>query len=253
MTSDSDLSSEESSVQPSSQQVQQLFNQVAPMYDSLNDWLSLGQHRVWKKMAIAWANPKAGDTLLDLCCGSGDVAIMLAKKIANKNKAKNLTGQVFGVDFSESQLAIARSRTKFLPHVQPYLTWQQGDALNLEFPDCTFDGATISYGLRNVIDIPQCLAELHRVLKTQAVVSILDFHRPQDLQTQQFQDFYLNNLVVPIAKLWNLEAEYAYLLPSITRFPNGAEQIKLAISAGFLEATHYPILSGIMGILVLRK
>ena len=235
--------------QPSDQQVQQLFNQVAPMYDNLNDWLSLGQHRVWKKMAIAWTNPKEGDTFIDLCCGSGDVAIMLARKISNKNQ----TGQVFGVDFSESQLAIARNRTRNLPHLQKYLTWQQGDALNLEFADQSFDGATISYGLRNVIDIPKCLSELHRVLKVGAKVAILDFHRPQNLQAQQFQAFYLNNLVVPLAKRFDLEAEYAYLIPSIQRFPIGSEQVKLAIAAGFSEATHYPIVNALMGILVLRK
>jgi len=243
------MNTNSASEQPSDIQVQQLFNQIAPMYDRLNDWLSLGQHRVWKKMAIAWTNPKVGDTFLDLCCGSGDVAMMLAKKISGKNK----TGRVFGVDFSESQLAIARKRTEALPYLQPYLTWQQGNALNLEFEDQTFDGATISYGLRNVIDIPQCLSELHRVLKIEGMVSILDFHRPQNLQTQQFQDFYLNNLVVPIAKLWNLEQEYAYLLPSIQRFPQGSEQVNLAIAAGFSEATHYPIMSGLMGILVLKK
>jgi demethylphylloquinol methyltransferase len=237
---------------PSGQEVQQIFNQIAPMYDSLNDWLSLGQHRVWKKMAIAWTNPTEGDTYLDLCCGSGDVAIMLARKLANKSTTKGLTGRVFGVDFSESQLAIARNRTQALPHLQKYLTWQQGNALNLDFPDRTFDGATISYGLRNVVDIPQCLSELYRVLKSGAIAAILDFHYPQDPQIQQFQAFYLNNLVVPIAKLWNLEREYTYLLPSIQRFPIGSEQVKMAIAQGF-AATHYPIMSGLMGILVLRK
>jgi len=236
---------------PSGQEVQQLFNQIAPSYDFLNDWLSLGQHRVWKKMAIAWANPTEGDTFLDLCCGSGDVAIALARKLRRTNKG--LTGQVFGVDFSESQLAIARNRTQALPHLQKYLTWQQGNALNLEFPDQTFDGATISYGLRNVVDIPQCLAELYRVLKSGAIAAILDFHLPQDPQIQQFQAFYLNNLVVPMAKLWNLEREYTYLLPSIQRFPNGSEQVKMAIAQGFATATHYPIMSGLMGILVLKK
>jgi demethylphylloquinol methyltransferase len=231
-------------------EVRQLFDRIAPMYDRLNDVLSLGQHRVWKKMAIAWAVPEVGNTFLDLCCGSGDVAIAWARIAAKRNGS---TGRVFGVDFSESQLAIARKRTEALPHLQPYLTWQQGDALNLEFADCTFDGATISYGLRNVLDIPKCLSELYRVLKPKAIVSILDFHRPQDITTQQFQNFYLNHLVVPIAKLWNLEQEYAYLLPSLERFPIGSEQVKLAIAAGFSEATHYPIVGGLMGILVLRK
>jgi demethylphylloquinol methyltransferase len=235
---------------PSGQDVQAIFNHIAPMYDRLNDWLSLGQHRVWKKMAIAWANPQKGDRFLDLCCGSGDVAISLSRKVADRT---NKTGRVFGVDFSEAQLAIARQRTQSLPHLQPYLTWQQGDALHLEFDTQTFDGATISYGLRNVINIPQCLSELHRVLKTGAVAAILDFHRPENLQTQAFQNFYLHRLVVPIAKFWDMEEEYAYLLPSIERFPQSSEQVRMAIAAGFSQATHYPIMAGLMGILVLRK
>lgn len=226
---------------PSADQVQQIFNQVAPVYDRLNDWLSLGQHRVWKKMAIAWLNPQSNNTYLDLCCGSGDLAIMLARKIK--------TGQVVGLDFAESQLAIARQRS----HLQPGLTWCQGDALDLQFADQTFDGATLSYGLRNVADIPKCLKELYRVLKPKARAAILDFHYPTDPAMAEFQKFYLNNLVVPLAQLWDLEAEYAYLLPSIQRFPQGTAQKQMAIAAGFSQATHYAIVGGLMGILVLRK
>jgi demethylphylloquinol methyltransferase len=225
-------------------EVRQIFNRIAPIYDSLNDWLSLGQHRIWKKMAVSWGNPQKGETWLDLCCGSGDVAALLAKRVAP-------TGRVFGVDFSKELLAIAAQ--KHTANIQKCVTWQEGDALNLEFEHDTFDGATIAYGLRNVLDIPKCFAQLHRVLKSGANVAILDFHRPSDRNLAKFQEFYLTNIVVPMAKQRNVEADYAYISPSIERFPIGAEQVRLAKNAGFREAIHYPIVKGMMGILVLKK
>jgi demethylphylloquinol methyltransferase len=226
----------------SATEVRQIFNRIAPIYDSLNDRLSLGQHRVWKKMAVSWGNPQQGETWLDLCCGSGDVAALVARRVAP-------TGCVFGVDFSKELLAIASQKHL----LQKGLTWQEGDALNLEFENDTFDGATIAYGLRNVIDIPRCFAELHRVLKSGANIAILDFHRPSNPTLVKFQEFYLANIVVPMARAKNVEADYAYISPSIDRFPIGSEQVKLAQSAGFRQAIHYPIVNGLMGILVLKK
>ncbi len=226
--------------------VRQIFNRIAPMYDSLNDWLSLGQHYIWKKMAVRWCNPKQGQVLLDLCCGSGDVAIMLARQIAP-------SGRVIGVDFSEAQLEIAAEKMSRFSPLQNCLTWQVGDALNLEFPNDYFDGATMSYGLRNVVDIPLCLSELYRVLKSGAIAAILDFHQPDNPFIAQFQQWYLAQVVVPMAKQWGLTDEYAYLAPSLARFPTGKEQVKLAEAAGFQKAIHYPIANGMMGILVLKK
>lgn len=226
--------------------VRQIFDRIAPVYDDLNDWLSLGQHRIWKKMAVRWINPQPGQTVLDLCCGSGDLAIMLARRVAP-------SGHVFGVDFACAQLEIAAQKLAAYPHLQTCVTWQEGDALALQFTDRTFDGATMSYGLRNVVDIPQCFAELHRVLKPGAIAAILDFHRPSDRLMAKFQQFYLDKVVVPAAKLRGVTEEYEYIAPSLARFPIGKEQEKSAIAAGFSKATHYPIASGMMGILVLKK
>lgn len=235
-----------SSTTNTGQKVQQIFDRIAPVYDDLNDWLSLGQHRIWKKMAVQWCDPQPGQKILDLCCGSGDVAIALARRIAP-------TGQVVGVDFSCQQLAIAAQKTASFPHLQNCITWQEGDALNLQFSDRTFDGATMTYGLRNVIDIPRCLAEIHRVLKPNAIAAILDINRPQDPLTTAFQQWYLGQVVVPIAKMRGLSEEYAYIAPSIERFPTGKQQENLAIAAGFQQARHHAIANGLMGILVLKK
>lgn len=223
-------------------EIKTLFDRIAPVYDRLNNFLSLGQHRVWKMMAVKWANPRPGDMGLDICCGSGDLAILLAKQIGK-------SGKVIGLDFAPSQLAIARQRSA---ERYPYLSldWVEGDALNLPFKDNYFDCVTMGYGLRNVTDIPRTLAEIHRVLKPGAKAAILDFHRPSDPLLIAFQQWYLQNIVVPAAKNFGLTDEYAYINPSLERFPTGPEQVNLAKEAGFTHASHYPIANGMMGVLV---
>ncbi len=228
-----------------STQIRAIFDRIAPVYDQLNDWLSLGQHRIWKQMAVKWSNASPGDTSLDLCCGSGDLALRLARQVGT-------TGYVYGVDFSSQQLAIAQKRSQ---HQYPRysISWIEADVLDLPFADNYFNAATMGYGLRNVIDIPRSLKELHRVLKPGAKSAILDFHRPSNLQLRVFQQWYLAKIVVPVAEHLNLTEEYAYISPSLDRFPTGQEQVELASQAGFSTAIHYPIANGMMGVLVVTK
>ncbi|MEQ9482338.1 bifunctional demethylmenaquinone methyltransferase/2-methoxy-6-polyprenyl-1,4-benzoquinol methylase UbiE [Coleofasciculus sp. F4-SAH-05] len=226
-------------------EIRHLFDRIAPVYDQLNQWLSLGQHRIWKKMAVKWCDLKPGEVGLDLCCGSGDLAELLARDVG-------ATGQVYGVDFSPALLAKAKARVTY--HYPPLtIHWIEADALDLPFQDNFFHGATMGYGLRNVTDIPRCLQELYRVLKPGAKAAILDFHRPQHAPLRQFQQWYLDTIVVPRAKSLGLEQEYAYITPSLERFPNGKQQVELAHQAGFSHSTHYPIAGGMMGVLVIRK
>ncbi len=226
-------------------EIRDIFDRIAPVYDELNNWLSLGQHRIWKEMTVKWSAAKAGDTCLDLCCGSGDLAFRLAKYVGT-------TGKVYGVDFSPNLLAAAKERSHS-QYPQPPISWIEADALNLPFDDHQFDAATMGYGLRNVTNIPRSLQELHRVLKPGAKAAILDFHRPQNQQLRAFQQWYLNSIVVPIAKQMGLKEEYAYISPSLDRFPTGQEQIELARQVGFTLVTHYPIANDMMGVLVVSK
>jgi demethylmenaquinone methyltransferase/2-methoxy-6-polyprenyl-1,4-benzoquinol methylase len=225
-------------------EIRDLFDRIAPVYDQLNNGLSLGQHRVWKRMAVKWSEPDAGDIGLDLCCGSGDLAQLLARQVG-------ATGQVYGVDFSSALLAIAEQRIKNQYPPLP-IRWVEANALDLPFADNYFDAATMGYGLRNVTDIPRCLSELYRVLKPGAKAAILDFHRPKQPLMRAFQQWYLENAVVPAAERLGLTEEYAYIAPSLERFPTGREQVSLAQKAGF-AATHYPIAGGMMGVLVVSK
>jgi demethylphylloquinol methyltransferase len=221
--------------------VQAIFDRIAPVYDDLNQLLSLGQHKIWKQMALKWCQPNPGNTALDLCCGSGDVAIMLADRVG-------ATGQVYGLDFAAEQLKTAQARSRGYTN----LTWVQGDALHLPFEAEQFDCVTMSYGLRNVQDIQAALQEIRRVLKPGAKAAILDMHRPDNPLVRGFQKWYLETIVVPAAKRLGMTEEYAYIGPSLDRFPIGSEQVALAQQVGF-QAIHYPIAEGTMGVLVLTK
>ncbi|MEM9213911.1 MAG: bifunctional demethylmenaquinone methyltransferase/2-methoxy-6-polyprenyl-1,4-benzoquinol methylase UbiE [Cyanobacteria bacterium P01_F01_bin.150] len=226
-------------------EVKALFNSIAPQYDQLNSWFSFGQHLIWKQMAVNWSGPFPGATCLDLCCGSGDLARMLAKVAGDK-------GTVIGLDFAEEQLKRAE-KIAYLKTGDNRVQWIQGDALAIPFDAGTFDSVTMGYGLRNVADIDKSLAEIWRVLKPGGNVAILDFHRPSNERIRNFQTWCLENVVVPVADRFGLYEEYAYILPSIERFPEGPRQVELAKATGFVHPVHYAIAGGIMGILVAHK
>ena len=237
------------------QRVKSLFNRIAPNYDRFNDQFSLGLHHVWKLMTVKWINPHPGGCYLDLCCGTGDLAFLLADRVGYE-------GQIYGVDFAEELLTIAAQRSREYHEYnynnenngkrspQSSILWQVGDALNLDFPDRFFDGITVGYGFRNWSNFSQGLRELQRVLKPGAKAALLDFHRPTQPWLAAFQRWFLEEQVVSRAADLGLRSEYAYIMPSLDRFPQGSEQIQLAKQAGFRSAVHYPLLGGLMGVLV---
>ncbi|MDB9526071.1 bifunctional demethylmenaquinone methyltransferase/2-methoxy-6-polyprenyl-1,4-benzoquinol methylase UbiE [Oscillatoria sp. CS-180] len=228
---------------PSKDDIQALFDRIAPVYDDFNQQLSLGLHRIWKQMTVDWSQAAPGDTCLDICCGSGDLALLLAQRVGQ-------SGHVYGLDFSPAQLAIAHQKAAHYSGIAT-LHWVEGDALNLPFEDNRFDAVTMAYGLRNLIDIPQGLKEVRRVLSNHGKAAILDFHRPQSALMSRFQQWYLDTVVVSAAERCGLTDEYAYINPSIERFPVGSQQVQLAYEVGFVEAIHYSIAGGMMGVLVL--
>ncbi|MEO0855114.1 MAG: bifunctional demethylmenaquinone methyltransferase/2-methoxy-6-polyprenyl-1,4-benzoquinol methylase UbiE [Cyanobacteria bacterium J06648_11] len=241
---------------PSSQfatadRVRDLFDRIAPHYDRLNDLLSLGLHRIWKAMAVKWSQPPAGGTVLDLCCGSGDLSLQLARHVGDR-------GRVVGVDLSENLLAIARQRVKSRSGGDR-IEWLQADALDLPFAEFTFDAATMGYGLRNVTDIPRSLREIERVLRPGSKVAILDFQSwlgdtsANDNPANGFQQRYLTSIVEPVAERFGVSKEYAYIRESLRVFPDGQTQCTLAREAGFADATYYAIAGGLMGVLVACK
>ncbi|KAG2435263.1 hypothetical protein HXX76_007341 [Chlamydomonas incerta] len=230
---------------------QGIFNRIAPVYDELNNNLSFGQHWVWKQMTVKWSGAKPGGKALDVCCGSGDIAFLLARAVGTK-------GEVTGLDFAAEMLQDASARQddqrrEGTAQGRANIKWVQGDAMDLPFESASFDAATMGYGLRNVASQPTALKELHRVLKPGCSVAILDFNNCTDPIPDAIQAFFLEQLVVPAARRYGLAAEYEYLRPSIKRFPTGPEQERLAREAGFAAARHYPIGFDLMGVLVATK
>ena len=223
--------------------VETLFNDVAPTYDYLNDLLSLGLHRVWKRKLLKLVCPTPGEHWIDICCGTGDLSFALAEKIKPN-------GSVLAIDNAEKTLLIARDKAlgrKRLP-----ISFEKIDALNTNLPSNTFDGGVMSYGLRNLVNPAQGLRELHRLLKPSARAGILDFNPlMKETMQGQFQRIYLRRVVVPLAAKYGLKEHYQYLEESLKSFPSGEKQEELAIGAGFSIAKHHPFAFGQMGLLLL--
>ena len=199
---------------------------------------------------MKWTGVRYGQSAIDVCCGSGDLALRLSETVGPE-------GRVVGLDFAAAQLRRAAQKERDTPAFMPKqcnVEWVEGDALSLPYEENTFHAATIGYGLRNVSSIPQALSELHRVLKPGGTAAILDFNNSTDPIASAAQGFLLDNVVVPIASLNGVEAEYRYLRPSIERYPPGSEQVQLAREAGFGKAVHYELSPGnFMGCLVCTK
>ena len=215
---------------------------------------SFSLHRVWKKTAVLWLAVRSGDRVLDLCTGTGDLAFLLATTVGKR-------GSVVALDFAPNILAEARRRSALRPRTDRYaarLDFIEGDATCLPANGVcasgTFDGVTIGYGLRNVADIPAALREACRVLKPGKRLVVLDFNNPRgDVVVDTIQKTALAAVVVPVASSMGMEEEYAYLRPSIEKYPTGEELQRMAREAGFRQTHFYPLAGGLMGCLVATK
>jgi ubiquinone/menaquinone biosynthesis methyltransferase len=223
--------------------VRGLFERIAPEYDRLNDWLSFGLHRLWKRQALLWLRPTPGQRLVDLCCGTGDLTLLLAARVRPG-------GLVLGLDAAAAPLEVARQRARRQPWLP--LQWRQGDALATGLAEGWADGAAMAYGLRNLADPAAGLRELRRLLRPGGRAVVLDFNRPAPGSgAAAFQRLYLRQVVVPTARRFGLADHYAYLESSLACFPTGPEQEQLATGAGFRQVHHRPLAAGLMGVLEL--
>jgi len=185
--------------------VRELFDAIAPRYDQLNDLLSLGLHRLWKRRAVLWLRARPGDTVLDLCCGTGDVALALARRGAT----------VTGIDFSHAMLDVARRR-----HAPTGVQFIHGDAMQLPFPDASADIVTVASGLRNVADVDRALAEWRRVLRPGGRLVVLEFGKPPNAAWRWLYFQYLRWLVPVFGRVFCGDADtHGYILESLLRYP----------------------------------
>ncbi len=223
--------------------IEEMFNSISSKYDFLNDIFSFGLHRFWKGELLNMLNPTYGEIWIDLCCGTGDMSILLARYMKS---SENITG----IDSASQALLVARERSK---KNYSFIKWINGDALQTNLPSDQFDGLLMAYGLRNLSSSYAGLREAFRILKPGGRAGILDFRSFEGRSIQGlFQKIYLSFFVVPIASLFGLGKEYSYIMKSLVNFPTGAKQIDLALAAGFKKAQYRTLAQGQMGILLLE-
>ena len=217
--------------------VGEVFRSVAARYDLMNDAMSGGMHRLWKDRFVRRAKPRAGETILDMAGGTGDVAFRLAASGA----------QVTVADINPAMLEIGIGRAA--KRGIDGLVWTEQNAERLAFPDRGFDAYTIAFGIRNVTDIPAALAEAHRVLRHGGRFFCLEFSTTLWPGFADAYDAYSHRIVPKLGKLLaGDEASYRYLVESIRRFPDMARFRGMIADAGFVQTRVEPLLGGLVAI-----
>lgn len=206
-------------------QVRGMFAGIAHRYDFLNHFLSLGTDILWRKRTVRALSRKlpASPSLLDLCCGTGDLAMELSR-----------LGPVTGCDFCHPMLVIGREKVDRM--VGATIRLVEGDALSLPFPDSQFDGVTVAFGVRNYADLNRGLAEILRVLRPGGTAAILEFSRPVLPGFRELFLWYFHR-VLPHLGRWisGKEGAYHYLPESVGRFPDAPGFARILEQTGFEE------------------
>ena len=217
--------------------VQGVFGSVASKYDIMNDVMSMGIHRIWKDAMMDWIAPRAGQRLLDVAGGTGDISFRFLKRAGY--------GHATVCDLTEPMLVEGRKRAE-ADQMADQLNWVVGDAMALPFDDNTFDVYTISFGIRNVTRPQDALNEAYRVLKPGGRFMVLEFsHIPNDMM-QRMYDKYSFNFIPTMGKIIaNDRDSYKYLVESIRKFPDQDTFLNMVRAAGFENAKYRNLTMGI--------
>jgi demethylmenaquinone methyltransferase/2-methoxy-6-polyprenyl-1,4-benzoquinol methylase len=213
-----------------------VFSSVARRYDLMNDLMSGGMHRLWKDRFVARVKPRAGEAILDMAGGTGDVAFRMARRGAAVTVA----------DINADMLAVGQQRAEARGLE---LSWKVENAEALSFADATFDAYTIVFGIRNVTDIPAALREAHRVLKRGGRFYCMEFSSSDWPGFSKLYDAWADKLIPRIGKaIADDEESYRYLVESIRRFPRPNAFKAMVAKAGFVRAAVEPMLGGLVTI-----
>ncbi|GAB3072141.1 demethylmenaquinone methyltransferase [Salinicoccus sesuvii] len=187
--------------------VQNIFNSISSDYDRMNDIISLNQHNMWRKRTMKEMFVKDGQSVLDVCCGTGDWTIQLSEKAP--------TAEVIGIDFSEKMLEVAEEKTTTHDNIELL----QGNAMSLPFDDGSFDYVTIGFGLRNLPDYNKAIEEFYRVLKPGGTLVVLETSVPENKFVGQGFDFYFGTIMPKLGGLIaDRSKEYEWLYESTSSF-----------------------------------
>ena len=218
--------------------VKKLFENVSGRYDLMNDFMSLGIHRVWKKSMLDWLAPRRGQSLIDVAGGTGDIAFNFIKRAKTGANATIL-------DLTESMMIEGKKKTIDLPE-ESQINWVCGDAMRMPFSNSTFDVYTISFGIRNVTNISKTLSEAYRVLKPGGRLMILEFSSVNNDLISWIYDKYSFNIIPKLGEFVSNDREsYQYLVESIRKFPNQEKFSEMIINEGFRKVKYRDLTFGI--------
>jgi len=227
-------------VEEKAQRVRSVFDSVATDYDLMNDVMSLGIHRLWKRLAIGMANIRPGQQVLDLAGGTGDLVLMIAPRVGPQ-------GRVVLSDINNAMIRTGRARL-LDRGIAGNVEYVQADAERLPFPDNSFDCITMAFGLRNVTHKQAALDAMYRVLKPGGRLLILEFSRPAALLKPAY-DFYSFSILPRLGQLIARDAaSYRYLAESIRMHPDQKTLVEMLESAGFEGCDFHNLTGGIVAI-----
>ncbi len=214
-----------------------MFDRISPKYDALNHLLSLNIDKVWRRKAAKTATKKQPNAILDLATGTGDLAIALAKR--------NPQAHIIGMDISEKMLDIGKAKVA-QQMMENQIELGLGDAASLPFEGDSFDAVTVAFGVRNFENLDKSLSEIHRVLKQDGLIVILEFSMPERFPVKQLYRFYFKRVLPKIGRRLSKDpGAYTYLPESVEHFPKPDDFIQLLLEKGLENGTKRPLSFGI--------
>ena len=209
-------------------QVEQMFDNIAPTYDTLNHRLSWDIDHSWRKKAIRQLEPFHPQTMLDIATGTGDFAILSAEMLHPQ--------RLVGADISEGMMEIGRQKVA-QKGLQDIISFAKEDCLSLSYLDESFDAVTVAFGIRNFADLDKGLCEMCRVLKTGGHLSIVELTTPVSFPMKQFFHIYSHSVLPIYGRIISKDTSaYSYLTKTIEAFPQGEQMVEILKRAGFREA-----------------
>ncbi len=226
-------------------QVSTMFDNIAPWYDFLNHFLSLGIDIGWRKKTIKVLAELQPQHILDVATGTGDLAIEAERQLHPK--------KIIGIDISNEMLEVGRQKLK-KKKLSPTIELQLGDSENIAFADNTFDAVTVAFGVRNFENLDKGLMEILRVLRPGGKAAILEFSRPTLFPFKQLYNFYFKNFLPVIGRITSKDPKaYTYLYESVQAFPDGQNFVKQLNRLGFKSAESKQFTLGICTLYIATK
>ncbi len=226
-------------------QVETMFDNIAPTYDTLNHRLSWNIDRSWRRKAIKALEPFKPQEILDIATGTGDFAIMAAQMLAPT--------RLVGTDISEGMMNVGREKVKQLG-LEDVITFEREDCLNLSYSDSSFDAVTAAFGIRNFASLDKGLSEMCRVLRPGGHLSIVELTTPPRFPMKQLFRVYSHTVLPLYGRLISKDSSaYSYLTKTIEAFPQGERMMEILLKAGFKEASFQRLTFGICTLYTAKK